>query len=310
MFFLHSYKAQSTAEQFDYFRSKPMKGVILAAGYATRFLPASKTIPKEMFPLIDRPAIDFIVQEMVDSGIQDILLVSSRRKKVLEDYFDREVELSSAFEESHQHKKLELIKPTTANIFTLRQQYMMGTGNALMLVEPFVNNEPFVVAYPDDIVFGDPPLTQQLIDAWKACGDTILTVKELPKNELQRYGIIDPENTGKRMKVRSMVEKPESGTEPSSFATYGRYLYTPDIFDALRSSDTRHKHQGEFTQTEAINLMASKGKVSALQFEGTRYDLGEPLGYLVSSIKVAMERSEFKKPLLEEMKKLLASHQI
>ena len=287
-----------------------MKGVILAAGYATRFLPASKTIPKEMFPLIDRPAIDFIVQEMVDSGIQDILLVSSRRKKVLEDYFDREVELSSAFEESHQHKKLELIKPTTANIFTLRQQYMMGTGNALMLVEPFVNNEPFVVAYPDDIVFGDPPLTQQLIDAWEACGDTILTVKELPKNELQRYGIIDPENTGKRMKVRSMVEKPESGTEPSSFATYGRYLYTPDIFDALRSSDTRHKHQGEFTQTEAINLMASKGKVSALQFEGTRYDLGEPLGYLVSSIKVAMERSEFKKPLLEEMKKLLASHQI
>ena len=286
-----------------------MKGVILAAGYATRFLPASKTIPKEMFPLIDRPAIDFIVQEMVDSGIQDILLVSSRRKKVLEDYFDREVELSSAFEESHQHKKLELIKPTTANIFTLRQQYMMGTGNALMLVEPFVNNEPFVVAYPDDIVFGDPPLTQQLIDAWEACGDTILTVKELPKNELQRYGIIDPENTGKRMKVRSMVEKPESGTEPSSFATYGRYLYTPDIFDALRSSDTRHKHQGEFTQTEAINLMASKGKVSALQFEGTRYDLGEPLGYLVSSIKVAMERSEFKKPLLEEMKKLLASHQ-
>ena len=183
-----------------------MKGVILAAGYATRFLPASKTIPKEMFPLIDRPAIDFIVQEMVDSGIQDILLVSSRRKKVLEDYFDREVELSSAFEESHQHKKLELIKPTTANIFTLRQQYMMGTGNALMLVEPFVNNEPFVVAYPDDIVFGDPPLTQQLIDAWKACGDTILTVKELPANELQRYGIIDPENTGKRMKVRSMVK--------------------------------------------------------------------------------------------------------
>ena len=287
-----------------------MKGVILAAGYATRFLPASKTIPKEMFPLIDRPAIDFIVQEMVDSGIQDILLVSSRRKKVLEDYFDREVELSSAFEESHQHKKLELIKPTTANIFTLRQQYMMGTGNALMLVEPFVNNEPFVVAYPDDIVFGDPPLTQQLVDAWKACGDTILTVKELPANELQRYGIIDPENTGKRMKVRSMVEKPESGTEPSSFATYGRYLYTPDIFDALRSTDTSHKHQGEFTQTEAINLMASKGKVSALQFEGTRYDLGEPLGYLVSSIKVAMERSEFKKPLLEEMKKLLASHQI
>ena len=284
-----------------------MKGVILAAGYATRFLPASKTIPKEMFPLVDRPAIDFIVQEMVDSGINDILLVSSRRKKVLEDYFDREVELSSAFEESQQHKKLELIKPTTANIFTLRQQFMMGTGNALMLVEPFVNNEPFVVAYPDDIVFGCPPLTRQLIDAYETCGDTILTVKELPKNKLQRYGIIDPVEIGKRMKVRSMIEKPKPGTEPSSYASYGRYLYSPEIFDVLRSTDTSHQHQGEFTQTEAINVLASQGKVSALQFEGTRYDLGEPLGYLISSIKVAMERPEFREPLIQEMEKLLSS---
>ena len=285
-----------------------MKGVILAAGYATRFLPASKTIPKEMFPLVDRPAIDFIVQEMVDSGINDILLVSSRRKKVLEDYFDREVELSSAFEESQQHKKLELIKPTTANIFTLRQQFMMGTGNALMLVEPFINNEPFVVAYPDDIVFGDPPLSRQLIDAYETCGDTILTVKELPKNELLRYGIIDPVEIGKRMKVRSMIEKPKPGTEPSSYASYGRYLYTPEIFDVLRSTASSHKHQGEFTQTEAINLLASQGKVSALQFEGTRYDLGEPLGYLISSIKVAMERTEFKESLIQEMEKLLSSN--
>ena len=132
-----------------------MKGVILAAGYATRFLPASKTIPKEMFPLIDRPAIDFIVQEMADSGIQDILLVSSRRKKVMEDYFDREVELSSEFSKSNELEKLEVIKPIEANVFTLRQQHMMGTGNALILVEPFVGNEPFVVAYPDDIVL-DP----------------------------------------------------------------------------------------------------------------------------------------------------------
>ncbi|HJL86930.1 MAG TPA: sugar phosphate nucleotidyltransferase [SAR324 cluster bacterium] len=207
-----------------------MKGVILAAGYATRFLPASKTIPKEMFPLIDRPVIDFIVQEMVDSGIKDILLVSSRRKKVLEDYFDREVELSSAFKESQQHQKLELIKPTTANIFTLRQQYMMGTGNALMLVEPFVNNEPFVVAYPDDIVFGDPPLTRQLIDAWEVCGKTILTVKELPKEELQRYGIIDPEEPGKLMKVRSMVEKPKPVRNRVVL------LHTVDTFTRLKSS--------------------------------------------------------------------------
>ena len=282
-----------------------MKGIIQAAGYATRFLPASKTIPKEMIPLVDRPAIDFIVQEMVDSGIQDILLVSSRRKKVLEDYFDREVELSSAFAESLQHEKMELIKPTTANIFILRQQFMMGTGNALMLVEPFVDKESFVVAYPDDIVFGQPPLTRQLIEAWEDCGDTILTVKELPVHELQRYGVIDTIQPGKRMKVRAMVEKPETGMAPSSFATYGRYLYTPEIFDALRSTDTSHRHMGEFTQTEAINELASAGRVSALQFEGKRFDLGEPLGYLISSLKVALERPEYRESLLQEMKELL-----
>ena len=167
-----------------------MKGVILAAGYATRFLPASKTIPKEMFPLIDRPAIDFIVQEMADSGIRDILLVSSRRKKVLEDYFDREVELSSAFSKSNEFEKLEVIKPIEANIFTLRQQHMMGTGNALMLVEPFVENKPFVVAYPDDIVLGEKPLSKQLIETWEKTGSTVLAVKEMQEYQLSRYGVI------------------------------------------------------------------------------------------------------------------------
>ena len=191
-----------------------MKGVILAAGYATRFLPASKTIPKEMFPLIDRPVIDFIVQEMVDSGIEDILLVSSRRKKVLEDYFDREVELDSAFSKANSLEKLELIKPTSANIFTLRQQEMMGTGNALMLVEPFVQDAPFVVAYPDDIVMGNPPLTLQLIEAYKETGNTILTVEALPEEDISRYGVIDPVNEGEIMEVRQMVESQIQGLSP------------------------------------------------------------------------------------------------
>ena len=282
-----------------------MKGVILAAGYATRFLPASKTIPKEMFPLIDRPAIDFIVQEMVDSGIMDILLVSSRRKKVLEDYFDREVELSSAFAQNHQSEKLELIKPTPANIFTLRQQQMMGTGNALMLVEPFVKGEPFVVAYPDDIVLAKPPLCRQLIEAWEQTGNTILTVQSLPDSELSRYGVIDPGSTGKPMKVRKMVEKPRPGTAPSNYATYGRYLYTPELFEALRTTDHSHQHQGEFTQTDAINLLAQQGKVSAVEMEGERFDVGEPLGYLTSMLRMAMQRPELREALKEEMQNLL-----
>ncbi|MED5483392.1 MAG: UTP--glucose-1-phosphate uridylyltransferase [SAR324 cluster bacterium] len=285
-----------------------MKGVILAAGYATRFLPASKTIPKEMFPLIDRPAIDFIVQEMVDSGIQDILLVSSRRKKVMEDYFDREVELTSAFSRSNEFEKLEVIKPIEANIFTLRQQHMMGTGNALMLVEPFVDKEPFVVAYPDDIVLGEKPLSKQLIETWEKTGNTVLSVQELEEDQLWRYGVIDPDGDGNIMNVKKMVEKPEHGTAPSRFVSFGRYLYTPELFDALRTSDKSHSAKSEFTQTEAINHMAALGKVSAVKFEGTRYDLGEPLGFLTSAMQIGLQRSEFKDTLLDEMRRLLELH--
>ena len=285
-----------------------MKGVILAAGYATRFLPASKTIPKEMFPLIDRPAIDFIVQEMVDSGIQDILLVSSRRKKVMEDYFDREIELTSAFSQSNEIEKLEVIKPIEANIFTLRQQHMMGTGNALMLVEPFVDNEPFVVAYPDDIVLGEKPLAKQLIETWEKTGNTVLSVQELEEDQLWRYGVIDPDGDGKIMNVKKMVEKPEHGTAPSRFVSFGRYLYTPELFDALRTSDKSHSSKSEFTQTEAINHMAALGKVSAVKFEGTRYDLGDPLGFLTSAMQIGLQRSEFKETLLDEMRRLLELH--
>jgi len=285
-----------------------MKGVILAAGYATRFLPASKTIPKEMFPLIDRPAIDFIVQEMVDSGINDILLVSSRRKKVMEDYFDREVELSSAFSQSNEIEKLEVIKPIEANIFTLRQQHMMGTGNALMLVEPFVDNQPFVVAYPDDIVLGDKPLSKQLIETWEKTGNTVLAVKELEEDQLYRYGVIEPADSGKIMNVRKMVEKPDQGAAPSRFVSYGRYLYTPDFFEALRNSDRSHSGRSEFTQTEAINYLAAEGNVSAVQFEGTRYDLGEPLGFLTSALQIGLQRPEYRESLLDEIRRLLELH--
>ena len=285
-----------------------MKGVILAAGYATRFLPASKTIPKEMFPLIDRPAIDFIVQEMVDSGIRDILLVSSRRKKVMEDYFDREVELSSAFSKSNEFEKLEVIKPIEANIFTMRQQHMMGTGNALMLVEPFVDNEPFVVAYPDDIVLDEKPLSKQLIETWEKTGSTVLAVKEMQEDQLSRYGVIEPGNSGKIMQVKKMVEKPKQGAAPSRFVSFGRYLYTSDLFDALRTSDKNHSQRGEFTQTEAINHLAANGMVSAVQFEGTRYDLGEPLGFLTSAIQIGLMRPEYKKLLLDEMRRLIDLH--
>ena len=282
-----------------------MKGVILAAGYATRFLPASKTIPKEMFPLVDTPVIDFIVREMVTSGIQDILLVSSRRKKALEDYFDREVELATSFAQSNELKKLERIQPIAVNLFTMRQQYMKGTGNALMLVEPFVAKEPFVVAYPDDVIFDSPPLSRQLIDAYHQTGDTILAVQEVADRDVSRYGVIDPQGDGPLLKVRRMVEKPAPGTEPSRFVSYGRYLYTPEIFEILRETARSHTREGEFTQTEALDELARRGRVSAVHFQGERFDVGEPLGYAQTSIKLALRRQEYRQPLLEYLRKVL-----
>ena len=182
---------------------------------------------------------------------------------------------------------------------------MMGTGNALMLVEPFVQDAPFVVAYPDDIVMGDPPLTLQLIEAYKETGNTILTVEALPEEDISRYGVIDPVNEGEIMEVRQMVEKPAPGTEPSNYASYGRYLYTPEIFDALRATDNTHEHQGEFTQTEAINQLASKGKVSAVKMKGSRYDVGEPLGYLLSSLQFGLRQERFRETLILEMERML-----
>ena len=226
----------------------------------------------------------------------------------MEDYFDREVELSSAFSKSNEFEKLEVIKPIEANIFTLRQQHMMGTGNALMLVEPFVENEPFVVAYPDDIVLGEKPLSKQLIETWEKTGSTVLAVKLMQEDQLSRYGVIEPENSGKVMKVKKMVEKPKQGTAPSRFVSFGRYLYTSALFDALKTSDHNHSHSGEFTQTEAINHLAANGMVSALEFEGTRYDLGEPLGFLPSAMQIGLERPEYKKALLDEMRRLIDLH--
>jgi UTP--glucose-1-phosphate uridylyltransferase len=226
----------------------------------------------------------------------------------MEDYFDREVELTSAFSRSNEFEKLEVIKPIEANIFTLRQQHMMGTGNALMLVEPFVDKEPFVVAYPDDIVLGEKPLSKQLIETWEKTGNTVLSVQELEEDQLWRYGVIDPDGDGNIMNVKKMVEKPEHGTAPSRFVSFGRYLYTPELFDALRTSDKSHSSKSEFTQTEAINHMAALGKVSAVKFEGTRYDLGEPLGFLTSAMQIGLQRSEFKDTLLDEMRRLLELH--
>lgn len=267
-----------------------MKGLILAAGYGSRFLPITKSIPKEMLPLINKPAIDFIIEEFIESGITDILIITSRRKKSLEDYLDREIELETVFSEEGASRKLEWLKPHDARFFFTRQQKMIGTGHALLLSKPFIGDEPFVVAYPDDIHFGEKPLARQLIELYKQTGCTVLsTIYDPP--DINRYGVLALDEDG--LHVRDIVEKPEVGKEPSREVSIGRYLYTPDIFKGLEKG-LEHYRKGEYDHIGALKWLASKGEVVHKRIEGTRYDLGQPEGYLRSILKYVRSLPELK----------------
>jgi len=279
------------------------KGVIFAAGYGTRFLPASKTVPKELFPLIDVPAIDFTVKEFMDSGIEDILIITSRRKKVLEDYLDHEMELESILNNERDESKLRKITPLKANFHFVRQREMKGTADALRLCKSFCGNSPFVVAYPDDVIFGSTPCAKQLIEAYNKTGENILTVRELPNQDVSRYGVIAfSEVKDKIYQVTQLVEKPPKGSEPSKVVSFGRYLYTPDIFKAIEDIDFSSLKE-EVSQTEPLNALAKQGKVAALEFEGKLFDVGAPFGYLTTIIEYALTRTDLSAKFKEYLKK-------
>ncbi len=268
---------------------KKTKGVIFAAGYGTRFLPASKTVPKELFPLIDVPAIDFTVKELIDSGIEDILIITSRRKKVLEDYLDHEMELESILKQESSEEKLHKIEPLNANFHFVRQREMKGTADALKLCKSFCGDSPFVVAYPDDLIFSEIPCAKQLISVYEKTGKSVLSVKELKDEDVSRYGVIGySEKKDNIYKVTQLVEKPKQGTELSKVVSFGRYLYTPDIFAALE--DLPSTYQGEISQTEPLNILAKQEKLVALEFDGQRFDVGAPFGYLTTIIEYALTR--------------------
>jgi UTP--glucose-1-phosphate uridylyltransferase len=261
-----------------------MKGVIVAAGYGTRFLPVTKTVPKEMLPVVNVPSISFIVDEFAESGIEDIIIISSRRKKVLEDFFDRAVELESIFEKEGKADRWEKIAPPANVRFAfVRQQRMLGTGHALLQVRGLLGNEPCVVAYPDDLHIGDRPLAAQLIDEWKATGCSVMaSVHE--SGDVSRYGVLDIAPDGKH--VRGIVEKPAAGREPSKEVSIGRYLYTPEFFDYLEEGWKAHSG-GEYYHIYALNKLMAAGKVVYRRLEGTRLDTGEPEGYLDPILRYA-----------------------
>lgn len=281
-----------------------MKGVIIAAGYGTRFLPCTKTVPKEMFPLVDTPAIDIIVEEFRASGIKDILIVSSRRKKSLEDYFDREVELEEVFTREKAHQKLAQIEPMDVNIFFVRQKRMLGTGQALLLCKEFIGNDPFVVAYPDDLVFSKVPLARQLMDVHEATGGCVLSVQEI-EGDVSRYGVIDFEEKEGVLGVKEIVEKPPVGKQPSQMISVGRYLFTPELFPLLEEQFEKHAG-GEFYHIDSINSLAGQGKMFASPLQGERVDVGDKSGYFEGIIQYALGRPDLKDEAERIIKKYAA----
>lgn len=258
-----------------------MKGIIVAAGYGTRFLPATKTLPKEMLPLVNKPAVSFVADEFIQSGIREIIIITSRRKKALEDYFDREAELESVFTRENSEKKLSLIKPPDAEIVFIRQQEMRGTGHALLQAKPYIGDEPVVVAYPDDIHFGTPPLAAQLISVWEKTSCSVLATIHDPEN-INAYAAVDIAEDG--LHVRGLVEKPPKGTEPSHEASIGRYLYTPDFFRELEEGWKIHQREGtgEYYHVYPLTKQMERNGVVYKRIEGDRYDTGTPEGFLTA----------------------------
>ena len=257
-------------------RISPMKGIIVAAGYGTRFLPVTKTVPKELLPVGTTPSIAYIVDEFVASGITDIIIITSRRKKALEDYFDREIELETVFAQEGKKEKLALVGASKARIAFVRQAEMRGTGHALLQVKNFIGGEPCVVAYPDDIVLGKIPLARQLIDLYSSSGKCVLATI-LEAGDVSRYGVVDPAPDG--IGVRGFIEKPPRGKEPSHEVSIGRYLYTPEFFDWIAEGWAKHA-TGEYFHTYALDKMIAAGKVAFTRAAGTRLDTGDPAGYL------------------------------
>lgn len=272
-----------------------LKAAIIAAGYGSRLLPVTRVVPKELLPLVDRPAIDLVVQELAEAGVTDLLLVTSRRKRALEDWFDRDPELEHAFEQADRHDLIERIAPVGLRVHAIRQARMGGTGDALRLIGAFAGEDPVVVAYPDDL-FSGSNATAELVETWRATGCTVLAAADLSGSDVSRYGVLDATSEGDHLRVRRIVEKPAPGTEPSHWVTFGRYLYTPDFFPVLERLYAEHRG-GEYYPMPAIDELASAGRVVARVLAADRRDTGSKLGYVQAFIDEALARPELRDEL-------------
>lgn len=282
------------------------KAVIPAAGFGTRFLPVTKAIPKEMLPIVDTPTLQYVVEEAVKSGITEILIILGKNKKCIEDHFDISVELEQLLMRTKKDDYLKQVRDISnmAHIYYVRQKEMNGSGMAVLEAEAFVGNEPFAVLYGDDIIYNpQKPCLKQLIEAYDTTGKVILGCQDVPREEAIKYGIVKPGATkGKYTEVLRLVEKPDIDKLPSTLASIGRYILTPDIFDILKH--TPAMPNGEVCLTDAIQTIADSTGVYAYTFEGRRYDVGDKLGYIQATVEYGLRDEKLKDGLRQYLKSL------
>ena len=274
------------------------KAVIPAAGLGTRFLPATKAQPKEMLPIIDTPVIQYVVQECVDSGIDDILIISGKGKRSIEDHFDRNYELETKVHEKEDEEIYMQLKhiENMANIHFIRQKELNGLGDAIYHARFHCGNEPFAVLLGDTIIDSVIPVTQQLIDTYEQYKQTVIAVETVPKEKVSRYGIVGGDKiSDKLMQLNELIEKPDVKTAPSNLAIAGRYILTPEIFSALEK--TQRGKGNEIQLTDALRLLLKQENMIAQTIEGKRFDIGNKLDFLKTTFEFALKRKEFAEPL-------------
>lgn len=279
---------------------KVRKAIIPAAGLGTRFLPATKAQPKEMLPIVDKPTLQYIIEEAVDSGIEEILIITGRNKKSIEDHFDKSVELELELETKGKHELLAEVRRVSdmVNIHYIRQKEPKGLGHAIHCAKSFIGEEPFAVLLGDDIVYAQKPCLAQMIEVYDEYKTTILGVQEVAQEDVSKYGIVDGKYIEDRVyKVKGLVEKPSIEDAPSNVAILGRYIINPAIFKILEH--TQPGKGGEIQLTDALKELAQREAMYAYNFEGKRYDVGDKLGFLEATVEFALRRNDLRDEFLE-----------
>ena len=272
---------------------KIRKAVVTAAGWGTRFLPATKAQPKEMLPLVDKPMIQYVIEEAVASGIKHIIIVTALGKRAIEDHFDRSVELELALKKKGDGELLKKVQRISelADICYIRQKEQLGLGHAILVTKDLIGDEPFAIFLPDDIIEAKVPAMKQMIEVYNRYQHSVIAVEPVAKEDTKAYGIIKPKQVEDRVyQVLSLVEKPEPQDAPSNLAIVGRYILTPEIFGMLEK--TAPGKGGEIQLTDGLRLLLEKQPIYAYQFEGIRYDTGSPLGFLKASVEFALRRPD------------------